>query len=164
MADDTPRRDLLPQLRECKILDTKRKRQGLTVAEHDRWLQLKDLLGSKLAPGARERRGSHRVPTRINTSYETPEAFQEATIANLSETGVFVSTAFPLEIGSKLTLNMHIESSGERLEIPCVVVSRNVGSDFSTQVLGMGLRFTEMSRETREAVTRLYREALAKQD
>ena len=35
-----------------------------------------------------------------------------------------------------------VEETGETHETPVVVVSNNVGPDFSTAELGMGLRFT----------------------
>ena len=159
MRNERARTDLLPLLRQCKLLDTKRTRGGLTPAEHERWLDLKDTLGAKLAPSERERRVHHRLPTRINASFETPEAFQEATISNISHGGVFVSTVRPPEIGTKLTLSVRIESTGMRLDLPCVVVSQNVGSGFSTETLGMGLRFTELGPHERKAVAALYEEA-----
>jgi uncharacterized protein (TIGR02266 family) len=159
MQNGRSRTDLLPLLRECKLLDTKRTGAGLSPAEHERWLDLKEQLGSKLMPSERERRVHHRAPTRINTSFEIPEAFQEAIISNISHGGVFVSTTHPPDIGTKLTLNLRIESTGVRLDLPCLVVSQNVGANFSTDRLGMGLRFSELGLSERTAIAQLYEEA-----
>lgn len=159
MAAEKLTRDLLPLLRQCRQLDRKRTRAGLSPEEHERWLVLKTRLGANLSPSERERRRFERVATRLRTSFRTPRALHEAIISNLSSGGVFVATAHPAEIGTKLRLNLRIESTGERIELACVVVSQNVASDFSTQTLGMGLCFTDLDGQQREAVARLYEEA-----
>jgi uncharacterized protein (TIGR02266 family) len=164
MRNEGSRTDLLPLLRECKLLDRKRTKAGLTPREHERWLDLKDLLGAKLAPGARERRVHHRVTTRVNASFETPQALREAIISNISPGGLFLNTFHPAEIGTKLKLSLRVESTGARVDVPCIVVSQNVGSNFSTDQMGMGLRFSELGANQRAAVTELYEEAKAKRE
>lgn len=156
--------DLLPLLRECKMLEKKRAKSTLSEAEHARWLALKDKLGSTLGAGARERRASTRVPTRLSVSYATPEAFHKATLTNISRGGVFVSTAFPAEIGDKITLCLEVASSGTKLELPCTVVSQNVGSGFDTQTLGMGLRFGALTPRQQKAVDKLHAQASSEAD
>lgn len=156
MGSRTDSMNLLPLLRECKQLDEKRATSSLTPAEHGRWLELKHRLGARLGPSQCERRASARLETRLDVSFETPEQFQEAVISNLSLGGMFVSTAFPAEMGTKLTVALYIESIGTRLDLPCVVVSQNVGAGFDTSLLGMGLKFAGLTKIQRKAVDRLY--------
>ena len=160
MSTKTVSPGLLPLLRECKRLDTKRANSALTADEHARWLELKDRLGARLAPSERARRASARVETRIAACFETPEDFQEAVISNLSLGGVFISTASPSEIGTKLTLSLRVTSTGTKLDLSCVVVSENVGAAFDTSSLGMGLKFLSLSAAQRKVVEKLYAQAL----
>lgn len=160
MDAKAPKRDLLPLLRECKLLDRKRVKGELTPAEHARWIQLHERLSAALRPG-HEKRASARVAVKLNVSFETPEAFQEATIQNMSRGGVFVTTSHPAALGTKLELSVVIQSTGIRVELPCVVVSQNVGRDFSVGSAGMGLKFAELGEEQRKAVDEIYTGASA---
>ncbi len=93
-------------------LERKRTHEGLTVAELERWSALKRRLNQRFSPGLEEsqadRRESVRVPTNLHCSFESIGSFESAFITNLSSGGVFISTASPLPIGSKVELKIKI--------------------------------------------------------
>lgn len=141
-------------------LDRKRTDRGLSVRELERWSELRELLNRRFSSGMRElhldKRQSVRVPTRLNASFENLGKFQRSLITKLSRRGVFINTASPLEIGTRLRLRIHIERTGEDLEVPGVVVTNHVGPGFDTQQLGMGIRFSDLEPETVKQLDDLY--------
>ena len=148
-------------------LERKRTREGLNVAELERWSGLKQRLNQRFSPGLEEsqaeRRESVRVPTKLHCSFESIGSFESAAITNLSSGGVFISTVSPLPIGSKLKLTIQISETGAEIEVPGVVVSNNVGPDLSTNKRGMGVRFSELAPEMLEQIHALYSSAIASQ-
>ncbi|MFQ5418117.1 MAG: PilZ domain-containing protein [Myxococcota bacterium] len=77
--------------------------------------------------------------------------------------GLFVAADPLLDIGTRLTLHLHIESSGERLEVPAEVVSHNVGPNYGSEAGGMGLRFLDMELDVRKMLESLYDETLRRE-
>ena len=145
-------------------LERKRTREGLSVAELERWSALKRKLSQRFSPGLNsdqpDRRETVRVPTSLHCNFESIGSFGNAYITNLSSGGVFISTVSPLPIGSKLKLRIQIVDTGAEIEIPGVVVSNNVGSGFSTENRGMGVRFSELAPMVMEQIHRLYSKAV----
>ena len=84
-------------------------------------------------------------------------------MTNLSQGGVFIDTAYPLEIGETVNIRIDIDEDGTSLEIPGRVVSTRIGSRFATQGKGMGIAFTEMEDDVRQKVDELYERALQQQ-
>jgi Tfp pilus assembly protein PilZ len=155
---------ILPLLREFRLLESKRSEEGVTPDEYRRWHELKERLAYQIPQGKRppggERRQHVRIPSRIVVEFASSEDLKHAVIRNVSRGGLFISTSFVPEIGTQLVVLLSVGSEGEKVEIPCEVVSKNVGSDFTTQSLGMGVRFGALSDPQREAVDRLFCEAL----
>jgi len=151
---------LLPLLREFGALDRRRDRAGLTLLECQRWVDLKRTLSKHYpqgeAPVGAERRRHVRLPMRLLAQYETRDQLHESLITNVSRGGMFISTAFPLEIGTEFILCIRIDTTGEAIELPCEVVSHNIGPDLSTSMLGMGLRFGRLAEAQRTAVDDLF--------
>lgn len=155
---------ILPLLREFRVLERKRSEAGVTPAEYDRWNDLKQRLAQHVpqskTPAGAERRQHVRVPSRILVEFSSPGQLKDAVIRNVSRGGLFINTPFAPEIGTHLVLLLGIGHQTDKIEIPCEVVSKNVGDDFSTQNHGMGVRFGVLSDSQREAVERLFCEAL----
>jgi uncharacterized protein (TIGR02266 family) len=150
---------LLPLFREYMQLENKRVGQGVTPLEFQRWLDVKKTLGKHFQAGPdRERRSSERVETRIRVAFKSEELFRQAAIRNLSRGGVFIATPFAAEVGTELVLRIHIQSSSVDLEVPGVVASNNVSDGHSTGVLGMGVRFGNLSEEQKSALDAVYRQ------
>jgi len=152
------------QFRRFLHLDRKRAAQGLSPTELQRWLKLKRILDRKFSPNTRyggvERRASLRVPVKLLVSFADLGELEKSLMTNLSRGGVFIATDRPAEIGTRLELRLHIEDSGEEIDVPGEVVSRNVGPDFESGRSGMGLRFLEMEPETARKVEALYERKL----
>ena len=77
-------------------------------------------------------------------------------MANVRPIGLFVSTPFAAEAGTRFDLHVLVKATGDEFESPVVVVSNNVGPDFSTADLGMGLRFNAPASTLRAALEDLY--------
>ena len=101
-----------------------------------------------------------RVPTRLAVAFRNFGELQCCLMTNLSRGGLFIATEQPAEIGTRLELQLHIEETGERIDTPTEVVSRNVGPGFASDERGMGLRFLEMKPETQRAIDEFYERKL----
>ncbi len=60
---------------------------------------------------------------------------------------MFINTPFAVAVGRSFVARIEIVSTGDEIELPCAVVSSNVGNDHSTMSLGMGVRFTGLSEK-----------------
>jgi uncharacterized protein (TIGR02266 family) len=145
-------------------LDKRRRDPGLSPAELARWSELKRRLNATFSPPERpeheERRDSVRVPVRMRMRFETAGELRRCLLTNLSRGGVFVSTASPPPIGTQIQLHIEVAEGELAIEVTGVVVSNNVGHGFSTQQLGMGVRFVDPSADARAVLDRLYESAL----
>ncbi len=148
-------------------LERKRTREGLNVAELERWSGLKQRLNQRFSPGLEkslaDRRESVRVPTKLHCSFESIGSLKSASITNLSSGGVFIETVSPLPIGSEVELKIKISQTGAEIEVPGVVISNNTGADLSTERQGMGVRFAELAPEIMEQIQALLSNAIASQ-
>ncbi len=139
-------------------LDRRRTQEGLSVAELERWSELKRALGEHFGadPAARERRDSLRVPTRLACSFDSLGSFEQARITNLSRGGVFILTSAPLPVGTRLQLRIQIGTTGSELDVAGVVVTNHVGPSLDTHRSGMGVRFSEQVPEILKQIDELY--------
>ncbi|MFQ5427325.1 MAG: hypothetical protein ACE5EV_09600 [Gaiellales bacterium] len=131
---------LRPQdlLREYAPLNRKRKQEGVTLLEYQRWRDLAERLDREFP----ERPPlDSRGPIRVNVAFKTRERLAQAVMLEVRPIGLFVSTPFAPELGTKLTLCVQVEETAEEFEADVAVVSSNLGPDFSTANLGMGARF-----------------------
>jgi len=151
---------LLPLFREFSALEKKKAGAGLTARELARWTDLKTKLTLRLSKGATkenvERRQSLRIPMKLRVDFENAGAFNRATMSNISHRGIFISTAFPPEIGTQLQVRIEIESTGDSIEVPAEVVSQHVGPGYQTSQLGMGLRFLRLTDQQLRQINKLY--------
>lgn len=155
----------LPALfREYARLDRKRTSDGLSMRELHRWTALKNQLSLHFNPGISEQRvkerASVRVPTRLKVSFESLGELRQSLMTNLSRGGVFVSTADPLEIGSRLLLRIHCEGVDPDIEVAGEVASLNTGPAMDSHMMGMGVRFVELTPEVAARLDHLYENSL----
>jgi uncharacterized protein (TIGR02266 family) len=156
--------DFYAQFRQFVYLDRKRAAEGLSPSELRRWLKLRRILNQEFSPNTSyeraERRESVRVPVRLRVSFTDLGELRESLMTNLSRGGVFIATDRPAEIGTRLELRLHIENTGEEIDVPGEVVAQNLGPQFESGRSGMGLRFLEMKPEVSRKVEALYERKL----
>jgi len=104
-------------------------------------------------PPVSERRIHERIDVEWSVDCETEQTFLYASITNISEMGIFVATHEPLEVGTRLTLRFALP--GE--ESPFILLGQvqwvnpiRMLSDNPNP--GMGIRFVNLSLESRERI------------
>ena len=139
-------------LREFVALNRKRSGAGITPLEFQRWLDLSQQLRRKFPdhPPLGERGA-----TRICVEFASRVALKDGVMLNGRPIGTFVATPFAPEKGTKFELRVLVVETGEEFESQVEVVSMNVGPEFSTQYLGMGLRFVQSRCDLRSVLDEL---------
>ncbi|HEX2876015.1 MAG TPA: TIGR02266 family protein [Polyangiaceae bacterium] len=96
------------------------------------------------------RRGSDRIEVTWSVDCESRDTFLYASIANISEFGIFVRTHEPLEVGTRLTLNFTPPGSDEPFvlhgQVQWVNAVRMLADNPNP---GMGIRFVDLTSESR---------------
>ena len=119
---------------------------GGEVSSNDR-----DNDGSEADDGV-DRRSAERIDVTWSVDCETDDTFLYASIANISELGIFVMTRDPLEVGTLLTLRFAPPGH------PAFVLRGVVQWVNAVRALavcpnpGMGVRFVDLTREDRERI------------
>jgi hypothetical protein len=139
-------------LREYAQLNRQRKGDGVTAMEYQRWNDLRGRL-EKTFPGRRPPGSGGK--TRIRVEYEDDAELARCVMVNVRPIGLFVNTPFASEPGTSFELRVHILQSGDVFDSSVTVVSNNVGPDFSTAALGMGLRFASPDCALRRHVEKI---------
>jgi len=156
--------DMPGLLRAFLALDKRRKAGGLSPAEMTRWSQLKTALNKHFEPHVDEKhaksRQSVRVPLDLNVAFESRGEVRKCLMKNLSAGGIFVATEAPLPLGTPFNVRIHIERTGEEIELPGEVVSVGASVDLSAEQHGMGIRFVNLSDAQREQVAELSEQAM----
>ncbi len=128
----------------------------LEVGELERWAELRSRLTDHFGEGmdggaAAERREHLRLPTHLKVVFASGDALREAWLENISEGGIFIQTARPLDTGSPLRLVI-IAEAGPPLEIAGRVAWVRPSADGAA---GMGVRFEDVDAEQRDALDAL---------
>jgi type IV pilus assembly protein PilZ len=104
-------------------------------------------------PPVSERRSYERIDVEWSVDCETEQTFLYASITNISEMGIFVATQDPLEVGTRLTLRFAVPGH----ESPFILLGQvawvnpiRLLSDNPNP--GMGIRFVDLSPESRERI------------
>lgn len=101
-------------------------------------------------PPVSNRRGTDRVEVSWSVDCESRDTFLYASIANISEFGIFVRTQEPLEVGTRLTLNFTPPGSDEPFvlhgQVQWVNAVRMLADNPNP---GMGIRFVDLTTESR---------------
>ncbi len=129
----------LDLLREYAALGQRRRGEGLSPLEYQRWLDLGHQLDRAFPQRPRRRPGS----TRLRVEFASREELRRSVMMEVRPIGLFVPTPFAPEVGARLELALHVLETGERVASRVEVVSANVGPGFSTAALGMGVRFRD---------------------
>lgn len=87
--------------------------------------------------------------------FKNRDRLAESVMMNVRPIGLFIDTPFAPESGTRLTLLVLVEDTGEVFRSRVVVVSNNVGPGFSTRSLGMGVRFSNSECELRAVLNEL---------
>lgn len=100
---------------------------------------------------AKERRTSERVAVTWSVDCRTEETFLYASIRNISELGIFVSTVDPLPVGTVLTLCFSPPGAPEPFLLSGRVQWVNRVKPLAENLNpGMGVRFLDLTLEARE--------------
>ena len=139
-------------LREFARLNRLRKDEGVTPLELQRWLDLRQKL-EKAFPGRPPPGGG---PIRVRVEFETRRNLAQSIMAEVRPIGLFLPTPFTCDPGTHFDLRVVVAETGDSYDGPVVVVSNNVGPGYSTQSLGMGVRFDAADCALRRALDELY--------
>ena len=104
-----------------------------------------------------DRRVHTRYETSIAVDYASGETFLFAYLKNISEMGIFIRTNEPLAVGTAMRLRFHVDEEDPLVldgEVTWINPFRPNGENLNP---GMGVRFTELTRERREQVVALVR-------
>jgi uncharacterized protein (TIGR02266 family) len=155
--------DVLAGFRELKRLERMRSAGGLKPFELERYVRIKRSLSRRFIPGTSDRnadaRASVRVPMRLDVSFPSLSDLGRSMMTNLSQGGLFLECEHRVEIGTRLTLQLHLDDAEEELELPVEVVAHDTGPQLKADAHGMGVRFLDMSPETRARLDALYERA-----
>jgi uncharacterized protein (TIGR02266 family) len=155
--------DAAANFRAFVFLDRKQAREGLSPSELARWTALKRELSREFSGDAdterAHQRGSLRLSTKLRVSFASLGELGQALITNLSRGGVFVATDHVLEIGTRVTLRLHVDQPGKDVEAQAEVVSQNLGPRGDPK-RGIGLRFVDAEAAVRRELDALYERAL----
>lgn len=151
--------------REYMALERRRSsEEGISVAEYQRWLQLKRMLNRHFQPGVHDahedRRDSVRVPARLRVGFQSYGEIRESLMTNFSRGGVFISTADPLPLGAKLNLRISITETADVIDVRGEVASHNTGPGLTSEEFGMGIKFIHLSEDEAKAIDELYERSL----
>ncbi len=94
---------------------------------------------------AAEKRGSQRVPVRLEVNFQSIDSFLSEYAMNISRGGLFVSTRKPLDVGTKLTLQFTIPDAAVPIKINGEVAWVTTYDKASQLIPGMGIKFRELS-------------------
>ena len=137
---------------------------GFSMSDYQRWMDLKRILNRHFQPGLKERhadrRESIRVPVKLRLGFDSYGDMRECLMTNLSRGGLFISTASPLPLGSKLRLWIKVGESGDEVDLEGEVASHNSGPGLLTEECGMGVKFVRLSEEQEKAVENLFERSL----
>lgn len=151
--------------REYMTLERRRSgEQGISIAEYQRWLQLKRMLNRHFQPGVQDahedRRESVRIPSRLGVGFQSYGNIRESLMTNFSRGGVFIATAEPLPLGTTMRLRISIEESGEVVDVRGEVASLNTGPGLTTEDFGMGIKFVQLGEQEAKAIDDIYERSL----
>ena len=101
-------------------------------------------------PPVSDRRSSDRIDVTWSVDCESKDTFLYASIANISEFGIFVRTHEPLEVGTRLILRFAVPESDEPLvltgQVQWVNAVRMLADNLNP---GMGIRFVDLTPDAR---------------
>jgi len=158
--------DLIKAVAEFRKLEKKRKQPGgkLTPSQEKKLIELKEYLEHVIHGKKPEsnRRDNIRVPINMRVRYGSGEIFAHNYIKNLSSGGVFIATKKPLPLDTVVKLILVFEEEHLELKVEGKVVWENTksGTAFDKKKMGMGIKFTKVDSETRDAIDDLIHDTI----
>jgi len=102
-----------------------------------------------------ERRRSERIPLKIPVDYSAVDAFFTEFSANINEGGIFVQSDTHSELGTEVQLQFRLPGRAEPLEVNGRVAWLSDGKSETPE--GMGIEFTDLTRNLREEINQVVR-------
>ncbi len=102
-----------------------------------------------------EQRKTKRVPIRLRVDYQCKDNYLFEYSSNLSEHGIFITTANPLQPGTKLELQFSINEGKDEIHTTGEVIWVNKPTHDSSSNAGMGVRFLDIDDDSQEKLKNL---------
>jgi len=98
-----------------------------------------------------DRRRSPRLDVVLKVCFETREDFQDALIHNISQTGVYLATDAPFDVGYQFSIEIYLPDDEGQLKGKCEVIWVNEieAKDYPK---GMGVQLVELEPKNREVL------------
>ena len=100
------------------------------------------------------------MPTRLRIYFSTVNELGRCLMTNLSRGGLFVATATPCEIGTRIQLRIEIAEIGETVEVLGEVISVGGGASLRDEESGIGVLFRDLDDAQRKAIDDLYEDMM----
>ncbi len=105
-----------------------------------------------------EIRDNERASVHMEVSYKESGSFIKSYIINVSGGGLFIKTATPLPLDSKVTLSLTLPDDPEVMKLEGMVVWTNPKGGKNSFPRGMGIKFVNMKKEYSEKIQSLVKE------
>jgi uncharacterized protein (TIGR02266 family) len=104
-----------------------------------------------------ERRRSPRLDVVLKVRFETRADFQDALIHNISQTGVYLATDAPFDVGHQFTIEIDLPNDKGQVNGKCEVIWVNEieAEDYPK---GMGVQLVEIEPKDRELLEEYLKE------
>lgn len=97
-----------------------------------------------------ERRRSSRRAVELDTQYESSAIVMRGCVTSLSRTGLFLQSDILDSLGTMVALSLSLPSESK----PLAIAGKVVRVDLRPLESGMGIRFTDLSRNSRQRLAR----------
>jgi hypothetical protein len=140
-------------LRELIALNKRRTGEGIGPIEYQRWLDLAAQLKRQFP---RHPPLGGRGETQIRVEFQDSVSLLDAAMFNVKPVGIYLSTPFAAEVGVRFGLVVFVKQTGGTFRGRVEVISNNIGPDYSTVHLGMGMKFVEQHCELSQLLEDLH--------
>ena len=107
---------------------------------------------------SQETRTGERVLVHMEVTYKEAGPFIKSYIMNVNGGGLFIKTATPLPLDSKVTLSLTLPGDTEAMELEGIVVWTNPKGGKNSFPKGMGVKFLNIKEEHAEKINKLVKE------
>ena len=103
-------------------------------------------------------RTKERACVHMEIAYKESGSFIKSYIMNVNGGGLFIKTATPLPLDSKVTLSLTLPGDTEIMEMEGIVVWTNPKGGKNSFPKGMGIKFLNIKKECGEKISKLVQE------
>jgi uncharacterized protein (TIGR02266 family) len=104
-----------------------------------------------------DRRRSPRLDVVLKVRFESREDFKDALIHNISQTGVYLATDAPFDVGYQFTIEIDLPNSKGQIKGKCDVIWVNE-IEAENYPKGMGVQLVELESQDRELLEEYLKE------